>query len=420
MNFEIIAVGTELLLGQIVNTNAAYLSQRLSELGFNVYFQTVVGDNPDRLKEALRIASERADAVITTGGLGPTNDDLTKETVAEFCDLECVLCEESLERIKKRFNKQGSYMSENNIKQAYMPEGSIILQNNHGTAPGAVVEHNDKIFIVLPGPPSEMKAMFEESVMPYLKTKTDGVIHSVTLREFGIGESQAEEKLKELMKNQSNPTIAPYAKTGEVTFRLTAKAENVEKAKEMLVPLEKKVREILGVTIYGYGDNGSLQKTLCEILTEKGMKIATAESCTGGLLAKKITEISGSSVCFECGAVTYSNEQKIRLLGVKEETLKKYGAVSKQTALEMCEGIAKSANADIGIGITGIAGPGGGTDEKPVGLVYIGIYGEKVHKAFRFVFSGDRDMVRERSAMTALDMARRYALGIDFVDNSQK
>ncbi len=411
MNFEIISIGTELLLGQIVNTNARDISQMLSEFGMGVYYTTVVGDNPDRLLEALEIASNRADGIITTGGLGPTKDDLSKETIAKFCGLKCVPDEESRRRLEERFRKQNRYMPESNLKQADMPEGCIILKNDCGTAPGAIVESDRATIIMLPGPPHEMRAMLNSGVRPYLAKKADSVIRSKVLKVFGLGESAAEEKVKDLIENQQNPTIAPYAKTGEMEFRLTAKAENEQKAEEMLVPFENQVRDIIGEYIYGEGEEMTLQQRVVELLCEKGKKLALAESCTGGLVAKKITDISGASDCFECGFVTYSNEQKIKRLGVNPETLEKYGAVSPQTAFEMCRGAKENGGADIGVGITGIAGPGGGTPEKPVGLVYIGICTDTIHATCRLHLAGDRDMVRERTSLYALDLVRRSLLG---------
>lgn len=410
MNFEILSVGTELLLGQIVNTNAQVISQMLSELGFGVYFTTVAGDNPERLKSALKIAAERADGIITTGGLGPTKDDLTKETIAEFCGVKCVMHEESRRRLEERFSKMGRYMAKNNLKQAEMPEGCIVLENDNGTAPGAIIETDKNVFIMLPGPPREMRPMLLDKVRNYLQKKADCVIHSKTLKVFGIGESAMEEQLEEIIKNQSNPTIAPYAKTGECELRLTAKAKTVEEAEELLKPLEKSVRDILGDFVYAEGENANLQETVVKLLNEKGMTLATAESCTGGLIAKKITDISGASNCFHCGMVTYSNDQKEKFLGVSHETLESYGAVSEQTALEMSRGVMERTGADIGIGVTGIAGPGGGTAEKPVGLVYISVCSKDIHKAYRLNLTGDRDMIRERASLYVLDMVRRCVL----------
>lgn len=410
MTFEIISVGTELLLGQIVNTNAKEISLMLRDLGFNVYFTTVVGDNPDRLKAALAIAAERADGIITTGGLGPTTDDLTKETIADFCGKKCIPHQPSMDRLVKRFANQKKEMPKNNLKQAELPEGCIVLENDYGTAPGAIIETEKNVFIMLPGPPREMRPMLREKVRPYLEKFSESVIYSRSLWVFGIGESAAEEKLQQIVDQQTNPTIAPYAKTGEMELRLTAKAKTVEEAESMLQPLEDSVRDILKDTIYATGEDASLQKTAVELLLERGLTVATAESCTGGLVAKKLTEIPGASACFHCGVVTYSNEEKQKLLGVKEDTLKEYGAVSAETVREMCQGIRERSGADIGIGITGIAGPDGGTREKPVGLVYIGVATKDMTKTFALQLAGDREMVRERASMYALDLIRRCIL----------
>lgn len=412
MNFEIISIGTELLLGQIVNTNARDISRMLSELGMGVYYTTVVGDNPERLIEALEIASRRADGIITTGGLGPTKDDLSKETIAKFCGLKCVPDAESRRRIEERFAKQNRYMAESNLKQADMPQGCIILKNDCGTAPGAIIESDKGTIIMLPGPPHEMRAMLNSGVRPYLEKKADSVISSKTLKVFGLGESAAEERVRELIENQQTPTIAPYAKTGEMEFRLTAKAKNEEAALEMIKPLEDKLYDIIGEYIYGSGEEMTLQQRVVELLIKQNKTVTFAESCTGGLLSKKITDVSGASECFNCGFVTYSNERKEKLLGVKRETLEKYGAVSWQTAYEMCEGAKIRGGADIGIGITGIAGPGGGTEEKPVGLVYIGICTDEIHATCELHLAGDRDTVRERTSLYALDLVRRSLLGM--------
>ncbi|MCL2838679.1 MAG: competence/damage-inducible protein A [Oscillospiraceae bacterium] len=410
MTAEIIAVGTELLLGQIANTNAQFLSQKLSEVGVSSYFQTVVGDNPDRLKQALSIASGRADVVITTGGLGPTADDLTKQIIAEFCGLDCVLDEESLRLIEQRFARMGRCMAQNNVKQAEMPRGCIILKNNHGTAPGAILECNEKIYIMLPGPPFEMKGMFNEHVYDYLAKKTGEIIFSKTLRVFGIGESDLEEKLGEIM-NSENQTIAMYAKMGEVTLRLTTKAKDSDEAERLLEPLRLKVCDILGNMVYGEGENYSLQAAVVDLLKSRKLKVSFAESCTGGLVAAKLTAIAGASEVFDGGVVTYSNAQKEKLLDVPRETLEKFGAVSKEVAIAMATGVRKLAGADIGVGVTGIAGPDGGTEEKPVGLVYIGICGaDGATEHMELRLAGEREVIRERTAMYALDMVRKKLL----------
>ncbi|MDK2798416.1 MAG: nicotinamide-nucleotide amidase [Clostridiales bacterium] len=409
MNAEIIAVGTELLLGQILNTNAQFLSVELSNLGINVYFQTVVGDNQQRLKETFHTALKRADIVILTGGLGPTKDDLTKEIVAETLGLSLELHKESLDRIKTFFAAMHREMASNNEKQAYLPKGSIVLINNNGTAPGCIIEKDDKIVVMLPGPPKEMKPMFRESVYPYLRKKTSNIIYSRVLRIFGIGESSLEQKLIDIIDNQNNPTVAPYAQEGEVTLRITAKCENEEAAEKLIVPVENEIRNRLGITVYGVGEE-SLEEVTAKLLMEKEITLATAESCTGGLLAEKITRIPGISKSFITGVVTYSNASKIQLLGVSIDTLNQYGAVSAQTALEMAKGIRERSNTDIGISVTGIAGPGGGSEEKPVGLVYIGMATRQKCWYSELRLIGNREKIRNITTLNALDMIRRYLL----------
>lgn len=406
MKCEIIAVGTELLLGDILNTNAQYLSRRLSELGIFCYHQSVVGDNPQRLKETYELAFKRADLVITTGGLGPTKDDLTKEISFEFFRKESVLHEESLKRIEDRFEKMGREMAKNNIKQAYFPKDAIVLRNDNGTAPGCIINENNKILINLPGPPKEMKPMFENSVVPYLSNFQKVVLTSKVLRVIGIGESAAEEMISHIIENQTNPTVAPYAKDGEVTFRITATAENENKAKELIVPIEEELKEIFKENLYGEGDD-TLEDVLGKFLVENNLTVSTAESCTGGLLGAKLINYPGISSVFLEGAITYSNDAKMRTLGVKEETLKEFGAVSSETAKEMAEGIAKRCGARIGISTTGIAGPGGGTDEKPVGLVYIGVYIDGKVSTKKLNLLGNRQQIRNRATQCALDLLRR-------------
>lgn len=409
MNAEIIAVGTELLLGQIVNTNAQFLSQELSRLGINVYFQTVVGDNSMRLQETFENALSRADVIVLTGGLGPTKDDLTKETVAKTLGLELELHEESLRKIKGFFASIHREMSHNNEKQAYLPKGCNVLINDNGTAPGCLIEKNGKIVVMLPGPPQEMEPMFKASVYPYLRSKTTEIIYSKVLRIFGIGESALEERLNDLIDRQSNPTIAPYAKQGEVTLRITAKCENEVQAEKMIQPIEDEIRNRLGIAVYGEGEE-SLEEVVSKLLLEKGVTLATAESCTGGLLGEKITRIPGISAVYLAGVITYSNEAKMKLLGVSEETLTLHGAVSSQTAKEMARGIRDSSNSDIGISITGIAGPGGGTEEKPIGLVYVGMSTREKCWYKELRLAGSRQRIRNMTTMYALDTIRRYLL----------
>lgn len=406
MRAEILAVGTEILLGNIVNTNAQYIANRLAELGIEVYHQSVVGDNAERLMQAYDLAFKRADLVITTGGLGPTKDDLTKEVAFEYFGKKAVLHEELLKEIEDYFKKINMPMSENNKKQAFFPEDAIIMKNKNGTAPGCIIEEGNKILAVLPGPPREMKLMFEESLVPYLKKFQDSVLVSKTLRVIGLGESNVAEIIDDILENSKNPTVAPYAKEGQVTLRITAKAENEEEGKKLIISVEKEIRERLGISVYGEGDI-TLEEVVGKILVENNLTIATAESCTGGLLGGAIINYPGISKVFKEGFITYSNEAKIKRLNVSEKTLKNFGAVSSETAAEMAKGAALSLGSDIGISTTGIAGPGGGTKEKPVGLVYVGLYikGEVKTKELHLV--GNRQRIRNMTVMRALDWLRR-------------
>ncbi|MDT8719426.1 competence/damage-inducible protein A [Clostridium sp. 19966] len=405
MKAEIIAVGTELLLGDILNTNAQYLSKELAALGISVYYQSVVGDNETRLFNALQEAFEKSDMVIATGGLGPTKDDLTKEVGAKYFNKELVLDEESLNSIESFFKRMCKDMPESNKKQAMLPKGCIILKNNNGTAPGCIIEEGGKTLILLPGPPKEAVPMFEESVKPYLKKFSEGILISKVLRTFGLGESSMAEKVGDII-NRENPTVAPYAKDNEAILRITAKGKDEEEAKKLISQTEKEIRNILGDYIYGEGDI-TLEYVVAEMLVHKNITVATAESCTGGLIAATLVNYPGVSSIFTHGVVTYANEAKVQLLGVKNETLEKYGAVSEQTAKEMAEGIVRISGARIGISVTGIAGPGGGTKEKPVGLVYAGMCIDGEVKAKKLNLTGDRQKVRTRTVMTVLDWLRR-------------
>ncbi|GAA0071818.1 competence/damage-inducible protein A [Clostridium sardiniense] len=409
MKCEIIAVGTEVILGDILNSNAQYLAKELANLGVDVYYHEAVGDNRERILDCFKRSLDRSDIIITTGGLGPTKDDMTKELAAEFFGMDMCLHEESLQKIKDYFKKMGREFVKSNEKQAYFPKEAIILDNENGTAPGAIFEKDDKTIIVLPGPPKEMEPMFKNHVRKYLEKRTGDTIVSEVLRVFGIGESSAEKKLQDLIDNGKNPTIAPYAKEGEVIFRITAKAKSEEEAKKLINPLKDEVYSRLGDAVYNTGDT-TLQDTVAKMLVNKDMTIGVSESCTGGLLSSKLIEYPGISKVFLEGAVTYSNEAKMRTLNVKKETLKKFGAVSHETAKEMAEGIAKRAGARIGVSTTGIAGPTGGTEEKPVGLVYFGIYVDGEVKSYKHIFTGDRNSVRNRASMTALDIIRRSLL----------
>ena len=412
MSAEILAVGTEILLGDIVNTNAQYISKELAKLGIDVYYQTVVGDNPKRLERALYEAFERADIVITTGGMGPTRDDITKEICAKYFEKEFVLDEKAYEMLKDFFEKINKEMTENNIKQVYVPEGSIVMYNKNGTAPGIILEGKGKTLIMLPGPPREMKPMFEEYAIPFFKNKSEYTFVSRVLRVARVGESKTEYMLRDLIDNQTNPTIATYVKNVEAIVRITAKAKSEEEANRLIDPVAEEIYRRFGKSIYAEGET-NIQNTVCKKLIEDNITIACAESCTGGLVATAFTDMPGISSVFKEGAVTYSNEAKMKMLGVKKETLDKYGAVSAQTAAEMAEGIAKTSGCEIGVSTTGIAGPGGGTIEKPVGLVYIGFYRNGVVKTKKLNYPGLRETVRARTVDAVFNFIRNELEGID-------
>lgn len=408
---ELISVGTEILMGNIVNTNAAYLSQKLAAIGVSVYHQSAVGDNRQRLEEAIQTAMKRADVVILSGGLGPTKDDLTKECAAEVLGRKLLLDERSKDRISAYFEKiHRKNVTENNWKQALIPEGAIILDNNNGTAPGIIMEEQDTSLILLPGPPNELKLMFEESVLPYLQKQGSRVLYSKMVKVCGIGESAAETMVKDLMEQQSNPTIAPYAKTGEVHFRITAMADTKEEGKALVKPVVKELKERFGDAVYTTKEQVTLESKVVKMLKKLDFTLVTAESCTGGMIASKITNVAGASQVFQAGLVTYANKAKRELLDVRKKTLKKYGAVSKETAQEMVIGAAENYEADAAISITGIAGPGGGTEEKPVGLVYIGCYVCGMVNVYECHFTGTREKIRETAAITALNLLRKMLL----------
>ena len=409
---EILCVGTELLLGDIVNTNAAFLSRELASLGFGVYHHSVVGDNPERLKKALELALGRADIVVMSGGLGPTKDDLTKETVAAYFGLPMELDNESLKSIREYFARTGRVMSANNEKQAYMPKGARIFANRYGTAPALAVSKDEKTVIMLPGPPVELIPIFFEEVAPYLQERSGHAIVSRNVNIFGIGESAVAEKLDRMLTESENPTVAPYCKEGEVRLRVTARADGKTEAERMC---EEGVARILqsevGSFVYGI-DAESMEKVLLDRLHEKHLTLSVAESCTGGLIAKRMTDIPGCSDVFFGGCVTYTNEVKERLLGVKHETLEKYGAVSAETAKEMARGVRLATGSDIGLSATGIAGPGGGSEETPVGTVFLGISTKDGESFRRLSLSGrrSREFIRAVSATNAYDMALKWIL----------
>lgn len=411
MRTEIIAVGTELLLGEIVNTDAPMIAQGLAELGIGVYFQTVCGDNPDRLKSVLEVAKQRADLIITTGGLGPTADDLTKETIAAAFGKGLVRDEESMARLREHF--KGRTMTKNNEKQADVPEGCTVFQNDWGTAPACAFEGEGCLVIMLPGPPRECTPLFREKVMPFLEKRRGGALCSRYVKVFGMGESEMASRLSRQMDTWENPTAAPYAKEGECLVRITAMGKDKEEAFAMTEPAVREVRQVLGDVVYGV-DVDSLEQVVVQEMTARGLTLATAESCTGGLMGKRITDVPGASACYLGGVVSYQNEVKENLLGVRHETLITKGAVSEETACQMAEGVRKALGADIGISTTGVAGPGGGTPEKPVGLIYVGISTEDKTWVVRILRPRQsRESLRRLASSTAFDLVRRYLEGLD-------
>lgn len=372
MKSAILSVGTEILMGQIVNTNATYLSKELNDIGIDVMYHHTVGDNPKRLTETLDLIFRDCDLVITTGGLGPTQDDLTKETVAGYMNDELVLDENSLQSLKKSFEKSKRKMTDNNLKQAYLPSRSVVFANLHGTAPGFALENEGKTVICLPGPPREMKEMYEKSARAYLQKKSDKKIVYRLIRTFGIGESQLETELLDIINGQTDPTIATYAKEGESYIRVASKRDTYSEAMDAIEDVMKKIRSCIGKYIYSE-DNEDLHVVVADMLMKKNITVASAESITGGLFAKTLTDISGVSGIFKEGLVTYQENAKIRELGVKSETLDEFSAVSEEVAKEMVEGLYKKTGCDICISSTGVAGPGDDDRGNPVGLVFIGL-----------------------------------------------
>ncbi|HBT17560.1 MAG TPA: competence/damage-inducible protein A [Firmicutes bacterium] len=409
MQAEIISVGTELLLGQILDTNAVFLSRELASLGIGLYRRSTVGDNPQRLRQAVEEALARAELVITSGGLGPTDDDLTKETVAQVLGLSLIPDRPSLEWIQDYFAKMGRKMTENNYKQALIPEGGEALPNLHGTAPGIVVRYKEKLIICLPGPPRELKPMFHDYVSPILRTESKGVILSRVLKLCGLGESAVAEEVADLLANQTNPTLAPLASEGEVQLRLTAQANVMDEAVRLLDELEAKVRERLGEAIFAV-DEETLEQVVVRLLTQRRERLAVAESCSGGLLADRITDVPGASAVFDRGVVTYSNRAKEELLGIPAAVIAREGAVSPEVAHLMAQGVRKKSATEWGVGITGIAGPGGGTEEKPVGLVYLALEGPEVSLVRELRWRGERSLIKRRTTQAALDLLRRELL----------
>ncbi len=407
-NAEILCVGTEILIGDIVNTNAAYIAGKLALLGINHYYQAVVGDNPKRLGDAVNAALERCDLLIMSGGLGPTCDDLTKETVAKCMGRKLVFNDEAFENIEKRFALQGRKMTENNKKQAYIPEGSTVFGNTCGTAPGCAVEdfERGKIVIMLPGPPFEMEKMFDDSVIPYLSAFTNRHFESKNINIYGLGESAVEDILRDMMNSSENPTVAPYCGDGEVRLRITAGAESHEKCLRLI---DDKIAEIRKTPVaeYIYGIDTDLPTAAVEMFKEAGKTLACAESCTGGLIAKRITDVPGSSAVFTLGAVTYTAAAKSKVLSVPMETIEKHGVVSEETAKQMAKGVRLISGADVAVSTTGIAGPGGGTEQTPVGTVCVGVSTEKGEYAVRLMLLGDRKRVRLLASSFAISAAMK-------------
>ena len=408
---ELISVGTEILLGNIVNTNSAYLSEKCALLGLNVYYQDVVGDNEGRMRDVICTALDRSDVVILTGGLGPTEDDITKEVTADLMGMP--LEEDShsrklIDKYLKEYEKNNPQrrITKNNYKQAMVPEGAIVLDNHNGTAPGLILEKKGKTAILLPGPPNEMKPMFEEYIVPYLQKNQPEIIVSQMVKISGIGESQVAEEIQDLIESQTNPTIAPYAKTGEVHLRVTASAENEKACKKLIKPVVKELKKRFGENIFATDESKTLEEAVIDLLKEKDLKLSLAESLTGGMIAQRIVNVSGASDVFGYGFVTYSNKAKHKCLGVKKSTLKEKGAVSAKCAREMAKGACKESGADISISVTGLAGPGGGTKETPVGTVFMGCCYEGRTIAKEFHFTGNRMRIREQTTAHALAMLR--------------
>lgn len=407
MKTAILSVGTELLFGQITNTNTVYLSQQLNMMGFDVMYHYTVGDNPERVAEMIELAFKDCDIVLTTGGLGPTQDDLTKEVACKVMGDELVMKDDVLEELIAMFKKNNRIMTDNNRKQAEMPSRAVVFKNDAGTAPGFALENDGKYIICMPGPPREMTRMFEKTVKPFLQDMSNQVIHYKMVRTFGIGESQLETELLGIIDGQTDPTIATYAKEGESSVRIASKRDTLKEAEEAVNEMLARVEECIGQYIYSTDDE-ELVEVVCKKLIDKGLTLSSAESCTGGMFAASVTNVAGVSACFDRGIVTYSNQAKMDELGVSEETLEKYGAVSAQTAMEMAEGLAKVSGSDVCISVTGIAGPGGGTEEKPVGLVYLGLCynGEVSYKELRLRNMG-RKWIRQVSVLNMLDLINK-------------
>ena len=409
MNAEIISVGTELLLGTSTNTDARDVSLALAELGINVYWHTVVGDNPARLTECLYRARNRADLIITTGGLGPTCDDLTKQTIARAFGRELYFDTEVSDTIRAWFAERNRDFTDNNLSQAWLPEGCTVLPNDCGTAPGCIFETDGITVILLPGPPRELNAMLRGYVVPWLRERSDKTIRSHTVRMFGVGESAMEEKLRDLMDG-ANPTVAPYAKLGECLVRVTAKGDTPQECDELIAPVVEEVCRRMGDTVYGI-DSPDLEHRVLELLVEKNMTFASAESCTGGMVSQRITAIPGASNWFRGGVNVYTEDAKTILLGIKPSFIREHGVVSAAVAGKMARRVRKRLKADLGVGNTGWAGP----DGEDVGLVYVALAakGQCFVRRLQLGVHTDRERIRTVAAHNAFDMARRYLTGLD-------
>ncbi|MBR3196804.1 MAG: competence/damage-inducible protein A [Clostridia bacterium] len=409
---EILSVGTELLLGEVTDTNAAFLSRQLSEMGIDVFFRETVGDNADRLEETIRRALGHADLVLITGGLGPTMDDITRECTAHVLGLELAEDKPSADAIRGRYDSQKMEIPSHALKQAYVPEGSTVFFNTRGTAPGSATEKGGKTVIVLPGPPHEMQEMFLRSVRPYLRERSAETIHSRVLRVFGIGEPSLEDRIADILKEQTNPMVGIYVGFGEIRIRISAKSASEEEAERMIGPVADELYRRLGTLIYAEGDT-SMEACVADMLIKSGRTVSFAESCTGGMIASSLVAFPGISAALTESHVTYSNEAKMRTLGVRKETLEAYGAVSAQTAEEMAAGLRERSGADMALSVTGIAGPDGGTPEKPVGTVWMGFCDENGVTSTCFLFGGDRNRVRRMTMLNALNRIRCALIGKD-------
>lgn len=416
MRAEIVSIGTELLLGQIVDTNAAYMAQKLSEIGYDAHFRQTVGDNHRRAVQAVALAIERADVVLISGGLGPTEDDITRDVVAAAVGAPLEVSEEAASHVEDYFRRLGREMIPSQRRQALIPQGGRVIPNRLGTAPGFAWEGQGKAVVALPGVPRELRAMMEGWVIPYLRERArrlagiEGIVFSRTLRFVGVGEAALEQVLIDLIHRRENPTLATYAGTGEVSLRITARARDEGEARALIAPVERAVLERAGAFCYGF-DADTLESAVVTLLSRRNWKLAVAESCTGGLVGDRLTNVPGVSAYLLEDVVAYSNEAKIHRLGVDPEVIRLHGAVSEACARAMAEGVRGTSGADAGLAVTGVAGPGGGSAEKPVGLVFMAVALPSGTPVERHQFAGDRLQVKQRAATAALDLLRRGLLG---------